>query len=85
MVFTARARSLPSLMYSIDEDGGRLKSAVGGTSAPRDSPNGCYGIFGQDRADHSALMLADRNTLAHFSTSSAMNFLNSAGELAKGV
>jgi hypothetical protein len=33
----------------------------------------------------SALMLAARNTLAHFSTSSAMNFLNSAGELAKGV
>jgi hypothetical protein len=34
---------------------------------------------------HSGLMLTARNTLAHFSTSSAMNFLNSAGELAKGV
>src|SRR6266446_5235323 len=30
-----------------------------------DSPNGCYGIFGRDRADHSGLILAARITLAH--------------------
>src|SRR6516165_2694987 len=33
-----------------------------------------------DRRDHSALMLAARITLAHFSVSSAMNFPNSADE-----
>src|SRR5215468_9406357 len=32
----------------------------GGQRCPADSPNGRYGIFGPDRADHSALMLAAR-------------------------
>src|SRR5262249_50632110 len=52
---------------------------------PTFSPNGCYGIFGQDRADHSALILADRITLAHFATSSAMSFPNSAGVIGIGA
>jgi len=47
--------------------------------------NGRYGIFGQDRADHSGLMLANFTTLAHFSMSSAMNLPNSADELANAV
>src|SRR5262249_43199258 len=34
----------------------------------------------RDRADHSALMLAARTTLAHLSVSSAMSFPNSAGD-----
>src|SRR5262249_53346769 len=46
----------------------------------RYSPNGCYGIFGQDRADHSGFMPANLITLAHFSVSSAMSFPKSAGE-----
>jgi hypothetical protein len=33
----------------------------------------------QDRADHSALMLADRITLPHFSVSEARSLPNSAG------
>src|SRR5215471_772235 len=52
---------------------------------PTFSPNGCYGIFGQDRADHSALILADRITLAHFSVSSAMSLPKSAGDIGIGT
>src|SRR5215468_3359950 len=37
----------------------------------RHSRNGRYGIFGRDRADHSALMPANFTTLAHFSVSLA--------------
>src|SRR6266699_1460844 len=44
------------------------------------SRNGHYGIFGRDRADHSALMPADLITLAQFSVSSAMSLPKSAGE-----
>src|SRR5215471_10996789 len=51
----------------------------------RASLNGCYGIFGQDRADHSALMLAARITLAHFSVSSAMSLPKSAGDIGIGT
>jgi hypothetical protein len=40
------------------------------------------GILGTPR--YSGLMLAARITLAHFSVSSAMNFLNSAGERTSG-
>src|SRR5262245_15924574 len=46
----------------------------------RDSQDGRYGIFGRDHADHSALMLAARITLPHFSVSSAMSLPKSAGE-----
>ena len=49
------------------------------TSAPRDSRNGAYGISTADR-HHSALMLAARITLRHFSVSSAMSLPKSAGE-----
>jgi hypothetical protein len=35
--------------------------------------------------DHSGLMFAVRITLAHLSVSSAINFANSAGELAKAM
>src|SRR6516165_2925243 len=38
-----------------------------------------------DRRDHSALMLAARITLPHFSVSAAMNFPKSAGEPGRGV
>src|SRR5262245_41656366 len=46
------------------------------------SRNGRYGISGRGRADHSALMLAARITLPHFSVSSAMSLPKSAGESA---
>src|SRR5215472_15806453 len=46
---------------------------------------GRYGIFGRDRADQSALMLAARITLPHFSVSSAMSLPKSAGELGSTV
>src|SRR5262249_10818476 len=61
---------------------GQCTGAPGGhiPQRPCDSRSGCYGIFGQDRADHSALMLADRITLPHFSVSSAINFPNWAGD-----
>src|SRR5215472_16312619 len=49
------------------------------------SRNGRYGIFGRDRADHSALMPANLITLAHFSVSSAMSLPKSAGEPASTV
>src|SRR5262252_2973978 len=39
----------------------------------RHSRNVRYGILDRDRADHSALMLAARITLPHFSVSSAMS------------
>src|SRR5262249_59013927 len=39
-----------------------------------------YGIFCRGRADHSALMLAARITLPHFSVSSASSLPKSAGE-----
>ena len=48
------------------------------------SPNGNYGIS-TAREAHSALMLAARITLAHFSVSSAMNFVKSAGEPGSAV
>src|SRR6516165_12240118 len=51
----------------------------------RYSPNGHYGIFRRGRADHSALILAARITLPHFSVSSAMNLPKSAGEPTSGV
>src|SRR5262245_63221728 len=55
-------------------------------NAPRfGSRNGCYGIFGQDRADHSALMLADRITLPHFSVSEARSFPKLAGVIVMGT
>src|SRR5262249_44999098 len=44
-----------------------------------DSRNGVYGISTADRP-HSALMLASRITLAHFSVSSAMSLPKSPGE-----
>ena len=61
--------------------------ASGDLKQPGDcnSPNGRYGIFGRDRADHSALMPADLITLPHFSVSSAMSLPNSAGEPASTV
>src|SRR5262245_41567320 len=37
----------------------------------RHSPNGRYGLFRRGRTDHSALMLAARITLPHFSASSS--------------
>src|SRR5258708_1856978 len=50
----------------------------------RHSRNGIYGY--RRRAEHSsALMLAARITLAHFSVSSAMSFAKSAGEPASAV
>src|SRR5262249_15338759 len=52
---------------------------------PAVSRNGRYGIFGRDRADHSALMPADLITLRHFSVSSAMSLPKSAGEPASAV
>ena len=43
--------------------GGRaMKRASLPLHKTRASPNGCYGIFGQDRADHSALMFTARIT-----------------------
>src|SRR5262245_12045363 len=45
----------------------------------RDSRIGVYGISTADRP-HSALMLASRITLAHFSVSSAMSLPKSPGE-----
>src|SRR5262245_22241378 len=44
------------------------------------SPSWHYGIFGRNRADHSALIPTDLITLAHFSVSSAMSLPKSAGE-----
>src|SRR5262249_19200414 len=44
-----------------------------------------YGIFGRNRADHSALIPTDLITLAHFSVSSAMSSPKSAGESASTV
>src|SRR5262249_8541759 len=59
----------------------RLVSTQLGT---RHSPNGHYGIL--ERAPRqSALMLAARITLAHFSVSSAISFPNSVGESASTV
>src|SRR5262249_40521744 len=49
------------------------------------SPNGCYGIFGQDRADHSALILAARMTLPHFSVSSARSLPKSVDVIGRGT
>src|SRR5262249_41617608 len=54
-------------------------------SAPHGSQNGRYGISDWDCRDHSALMLAARSTLPHFSVSSAMNLPKSAGEPANTV
>ena len=41
------------------------------SKTPAISLNERYGIFGRGRADHSALMLAARITLPHFSASSS--------------
>src|SRR5262245_47035878 len=49
------------------------------------SLNGCYGISGRDRADHSGLMLAAWITLPHFSVSSAISLPNWAGDPGSGV
>src|SRR5215475_11472791 len=59
-------------------------SSVGGTSrvAGKDSRNGTLWNIWRDRADHSALMFAERITLAHFSVSSAISLPKSAGETA---
>src|SRR5215475_1627028 len=51
-------------------------SSVSGTY----SQDGRYGIFDRCRTDHSALMLAARITLRHFSVSSATSLPKSAGE-----
>jgi hypothetical protein len=40
---------------------GRLFDYLVGGPASAISPNGCYGIFGRDSADHSGLMLAVRS------------------------
>src|SRR5262245_65323934 len=45
------------------------------------SRDGRYGIFGRDRADHSALMPANFTTLAHFSVSLARRRPKLAGGL----
>src|SRR5262245_47249731 len=59
------------------------QNSVVGSSRPRrqasHSRNGCYEISTADRP-HSALMLASRITLAHFSVSSAMSLPKSPGE-----
>src|SRR5262245_3121550 len=49
------------------------------------SRNERYGIFGRGRANHSALMLAARITLAHFPVSSAMSLPKSLGEPGSSV
>src|SRR5262249_28062669 len=56
-------------------------AAVTGTH----SRNGRYGIFGRDRADHSALMPPNLITLAHFSVSSTISLAKSAAEPASAV
>src|SRR5262245_42063711 len=48
------------------------------------SPNGLYGTLGCEWTCYS-LIFAARMTLPHFSFSAAMNFPNSAGEVAKTV
>src|SRR5262245_11013328 len=61
---------------------GRL-AEIGGLRIPVvrfHSRNGCYGIFDQDGAGHSALMPANFTTLPHFSVSSAMSLPKSADE-----
>src|SRR6516164_6779033 len=62
-------------------------ASVGGTSrlVRKDSRNERYGIFGRDRADHSALMPANLITLAHFSVSAAMCLPKSVGGPPNGV
>src|SRR5262249_45586301 len=60
----------------------RLVSTQLGT---RHSPNGRYGIFGRDRADHSGLMPANWITLPHFSFSAEMCLRKWAGEPTGGV
>src|SRR5262245_8774160 len=50
----------------------------------RHSPNGLYGTLGREWTCYS-LIFAARMTLPHFSFSAAMNFPNSAGEVAKTV
>src|SRR5262245_8553944 len=64
---------MSSRLFTLD----RLVAAIRGTER--------YGISGRGRADHSALMLAARITLPHFSVSSAMSLPKSAGEPTSAV
>src|SRR6516165_3848290 len=54
------------------------------TLASPKSRNGCYGISDHGCLGHSALMLAARITLPHFSVSSAINFPKSVGVIGIG-
>src|SRR6516225_4380916 len=54
------------------------------TLASLKSRNGCYGISDHGCLGHSALMLAARITLPHFSVSSAINFPKSVGVIGIG-
>ena len=69
------ARALPCVANSCT-----AANASSQSRTPAISLNGCYGIFGQDRADHSALMVAARITLPHFSVSSVISLPNRTGD-----
>src|SRR6516225_11998799 len=73
--------SLESIFeFHASPTGGFHHGATGIRLGTRHLRNGRYGIFGQDRADHSGLMLANFTTLAHFSVSSTMSLPKSAEE-----
>src|SRR5262249_30701894 len=77
---TDERRNEPAPVHSITSFAGEQ----GRRYVERDSRNGFYEISTADRA-HSALMLAARITLPHFSVSSAMSLPKSAGEPASAV
>ena len=82
-LFPSRATPIRPLAAKADI-GGRLKSARWRTSAPRGSRNGTYGISARRGWPYSALILAARITLPHFSVSSATSSPNSAGVIGMG-